>query len=65
VKTFVLVLAVLLVLGVLLGLEVVMLAGQPGADCDGRVMIVRGPDGQPRECICQAGVLATCFDPGP
>jgi hypothetical protein len=64
-KVFVLILGVLLVLGVLLGVGVLTLAEQPASDCDGRVVIVRGRHGEPLECTCQAGVLATCFAPGP
>jgi hypothetical protein len=64
-KAFVWILAVLLVLCVLLGVQVLTLAKHPGADCKGRVVIVRGPDGEPLECVCQTGVLAACFKPGP
>lgn len=56
---------ILLILGVLLGAWVLTLAGRPGPGCDGRVVIIRGPNGEPLECICQAGVLAACFNPGP
>ncbi|HEU4439966.1 MAG TPA: hypothetical protein VFT36_12005 [Methylomirabilota bacterium] len=38
---------------------------EPAADCTSRVMISRGPHGEPVECVCIAGRLSTCFDPGP
>jgi hypothetical protein len=59
------ILTVLLVLGLLLGMEVVTLAKHPASDCSGRIVIVRSAHGEPLECVCQAGVLATCFKPGP
>jgi hypothetical protein len=64
-KAYVWILAVLLILCVLLGVQVLTLAKHPGSDCNGRVVIVRGPDGEPLECVCQAGILAACFKPGP
>jgi hypothetical protein len=33
--------------------------------CSGRVVIVRPLHGEPMECVCDAGVLSTCFSPGP
>jgi hypothetical protein len=35
------------------------------SDCSGRVTIVKGADGEPLECVCAEGALATCFKPGP
>ncbi len=37
----------------------------PPADCTERVVIVKDPHGQTLECVCEAGVLSTCFNPGP
>lgn len=37
----------------------------PSPECTGRVLIVPGPRGMPMECVCDAGRLATCFNPGP
>lgn len=37
----------------------------PAADCTSRVVISRGPHGEPVECVCIAGRLSTCFEPGP
>jgi hypothetical protein len=60
-----------LVLLVLVGLAAA-LAGlvlargrQPPADCASRVVIARGPHGEPVECVCIGARLSTCFDPGP
>ena len=33
--------------------------------CSSQVVIVKGPAGQPLECVCFQGSLSTCFDPGP
>jgi predicted membrane-bound mannosyltransferase len=33
--------------------------------CTGTIVIVRGPDGTPRECLCENGRRGVCFDPGP
>ena len=38
---------------------------RPAPDCAGRVVMIRGPHGEPMECVCVQGVLATCFEPGP
>ena len=38
---------------------------RPSADCASRVVIGRGPHGQPVECVCVGGTVSTCFDPGP
>jgi len=35
------------------------------SDCSSKIVIVKGPDGEPRECVCINGALATCFKPGP
>jgi hypothetical protein len=37
----------------------------PAADCASRVVIGRGPHGEPVECVCLGDRLSTCFDPGP
>jgi hypothetical protein len=34
-------------------------------DCKGHVVMLRGPHGEPIECVCSDGVMATCFAPGP
>jgi hypothetical protein len=33
--------------------------------CGSQVVILKGPAGQPLECVCFQGSLSTCFDPGP
>jgi len=64
VKTFGWILAGLLLLA--LGLAVhVMGRTRPSHDCASSVVIARGPHGQPVECVCVDGVIATCFNPGP
>jgi hypothetical protein len=37
----------------------------PGPDCAGRVVMLKGPHGEPMECVCISGVMASCFEPGP
>jgi hypothetical protein len=37
----------------------------PGPDCAGRVVMLKGPHGEPMECVCIRGVMASCFEPGP
>ena len=34
-------------------------------DCAGRIVIGRGPHGEPIECVCVGGTISTCFEPGP
>jgi hypothetical protein len=38
---------------------------EPPPDCTSRVIISRGPHGEPVECVCVGGTISTCFDPGP
>ena len=33
--------------------------------CPSRIVITRGKDGAPIECICKGGALTSCFGPGP
>ena len=33
--------------------------------CPNRIVITKGKDGAPLECVCANGVLASCFGPGP
>ena len=63
-KTFWWVLAGLAFLGVVLAVQV-MGRTRPLAGCTSSVVIVRGPHGEPVECVCVGGTLSTCFDPGP
>jgi hypothetical protein len=55
----------LVVLSAALAGLVLVRAKQPAADCTSRVVISRGPRGEPVECVCIGGRLSTCFDPGP
>jgi hypothetical protein len=58
------VLAVLAVLVVVVAVQV-MGRARPSRDCTSSVVIARGPHGEPVECVCVDGVIATCFNPGP
>lgn len=53
--------------GVAVVLAVPLLARRspPWPDCTSRVVIVKGRHGEPVECVCIAGTLSTCFNPGP
>jgi hypothetical protein len=64
-KSLGLLLLVLVVLAAALAGLVIARAKQPSADCTSRVVISRGPHGEPVECVCIEGRLSTCFDPGP
>ena len=64
-KLFWSILAVLLLTGGLLALPVIARRGRAPADCRERVVMVKGPHGQPLECVCIEGTLSTCFSPGP
>jgi len=33
--------------------------------CKGKLVIVRGPDGRPLECLCEEDRQGACFDAGP
>ena len=63
-KTFWWVLAGLALLVGVLGVQV-MGRTRPSAGCTSSVVIVRGPHGEPVECVCFDGVVSTCFHPGP
>ena len=64
-KLFGALLAVLFVLGVLLAVPVIAHRAHPARDCRSQIVTMRTPHGQPVECICIAGTLSTCFNPGP
>jgi hypothetical protein len=64
-KLFWSILAVLALTAVFLGVAVVARRTTPPADCRGRVVMVKGPHGQPLECVCIEGTMSTCFSPGP
>jgi hypothetical protein len=55
----------LALLAVLLAVPVMKRRTSAAPDCSGRVVILRKPSGEPVECVCVDGVLATCFNPGP
>jgi hypothetical protein len=52
-----------LVLAMVAAGAVIQLTRQPG--CTGKVVITRGPTGQPLECVCEQGRRGACFEPGP
>jgi hypothetical protein len=64
VKTFWWVLTGLALLVLVLAVQV-MGPPRPPPDCASSVVIGRGPHGEPVECVCVAGAISTCFDPGP
>ena len=64
-KQTVWILAVLLVLAMLFAVPVVAHRSQRWPDCTGKIVTVLGPRGESVECVCVAGILATCFDSGP
>ena len=37
----------------------------PKRTCPSRIVMTRGKDGAPVECVCEGGVLTSCFGPGP
>jgi hypothetical protein len=59
------ILVFLAVLAVLIAMPVVARQSHPWPDCAGRVVMIKGPHGEPRECVCLGGTLSTCFSPGP
>ncbi len=56
------ILVFLAMLAILIAIPVV---ARQSPDCDGRVVIIKGSHGEPRECVCLGGTLSTCFSPGP
>jgi len=59
------ILALLLVLAGLLAVPLIAHRARAWPDCISHVVIVRGRNGGPVECVCLDGTLSTCFDPGP
>jgi hypothetical protein len=59
------ILALLFVIAVLLTLPLIAHRARPWPDCIGQIVIVKGPNGRPVECVCVGGTVSTCFDPGP
>jgi len=33
--------------------------------CQSRIVITKGKDGAPLECVCADGMFTSCFGPGP
>ena len=55
----------LLAVGILVAVPVLAHFSRRGSDCSGKVVTFTGRRGEPVECVCSSGTLATCFDPGP
>ena len=55
----------LLAVAVLVAVPVLAHFSRRGAGCSGEVVTFTGPRGEPVECACFSGTLATCFDAGP
>jgi hypothetical protein len=64
-KQTVLFVVFLLAIGMLVAVPVLAHFSRPWSDCSGKVVTFTGPRGEPVECVCFPGTLATCFDPGP
>jgi hypothetical protein len=64
-KPFVWMMAALATVVVLLGVWVVTHETRTASDCSQRIFIVKRPDGEALECVCDEGTLATCFKPEP
>lgn len=47
------------------GTAFVLAHNDPVPDCAGRVVMLKGPQGEPMECVCIRGVMASCFESGP
>ncbi len=64
-KHFIWTVALLAGLVFLLGAWFVAQGTHSPPDCPRRVYMITGRDGEPLECICAEGAMATCFKPGP
>jgi hypothetical protein len=53
--------------GVVLVMGALLLVGQllRRPSCTGKIVIVKGPDGAPVECLCEQGRRGACFPAGP
>ncbi len=56
---------VVLLMVVAVALALAVVHRHAPVDCTERVVVLQGPHGEPLECVCDAGVLSTCFNPGP
>ena len=64
-KPLVVILGVLLLLSVVLAASVRRQGKRPSPECTENIVIVKGADGRPLECVCIDRAIATCFNPGP
>lgn len=56
--------AFLLLVAMLLAVPVLAHRPHRWPDCRGKTVTLTGPRGEPMECVCFPGILATCFAPG-
>ena len=64
-KLFVGILVALAVVVVLVAMPVVSRRLARSPDCGTSIVTLEGPHGEPLECVCIAGAISTCFNPGP
>jgi len=64
-KPFVWMVTALALVAILLAVSLMARRTPSAPDCAGRVIIMKGPGGEPVECVCVGGTLATCFNTGP
>ncbi len=62
-KQFAWIVAFLLGLAVFMGMTVITPPRRATPDCAGQTVILKGPDGEPVECVCEAWTRSTCFNP--
>jgi hypothetical protein len=55
----------LLVIASLLAVPLIAHHEWASPDCASHIVMLKGPDGSPVECVCLDGALSTCFNPGP
>ena len=64
-KQLAVILALLVIVVLLLAVKVVSPHRRPKPECAGQILMLKGPHGEPVECVCQSGTLSACFHPGP
>jgi hypothetical protein len=65
-KQLAVILTLLVIVVLLLAVKVVSPHRWPKPECAaGQVLMLKGPHGEPVECVCQSGTLSACFHPGP
>ncbi len=64
-KQFAWMMALLALVVLVFALNVARPHKRPAFDCTNQVLVLKGPHGEPLECVCQAGAVSSCFHPGP